>query len=166
VKRPGANAIRAAILSAVVAVLSYLGGRNFTALFHGASATVGGLWSLITSTIVLQKTRHETLDSAWRRLFGTLTGAVLSGLYLSVMPFSLFGMGLCIGVTVLVGQVLGAPDHARLAAITVGIVMVTASVNPDMAPALDAALRFTESVIGAAITIIAVHVWPESLPRR
>lgn len=165
-KRPGADSVRVAILSAVVSVSSYLCGRTFTALFHGASAVVGGLWSLITVVIVLQQTRRDTLDSAWKRLFGTLTGAVLSGVYLSILPYSLIGMAACIGVTVLAGHALGAPDHARLAAITVAIVMVTAGVNPDLAPALDATLRFAESAIGAGVTIVAVHLWPEALPRR
>ena len=125
---------------------------------------MGGLWSLIFTVVVLQATRRETTASAWKRVVGTLVGAVLSGAYLSVLPFSLPGTALCIGVTVLAGQALGAPDHARLAAITVAVVMVTAHADPTLSPWLDAALRFGESGIGTAVTVAAVHAWPGALP--
>ena len=153
-----------AILSAVVASLSFLAGSRFTALFHGASALVGGLWSLISAVVVLQSTRRATIDSVWRRLFGTFIGAALSAIYLSLFPFSLWGLALCVGLTVLAGQAAGAPDHARLAAITVAVVMITAKADPAAPPVLDAALRFAESCIGTAITAAAVFLWPESLP--
>jgi uncharacterized membrane protein YccC len=162
----GRDGLRVAVLSAVVSSLAYLGGSRFTALFHGASAVVGGLWSMISAVVVLQATRRATTDSAWRRLFGTLIGAVLSGVYLAILPFSLFGMAACIGATVLAGQATGAPDHARLAAITVAVIMVTSSVDPALSPALNAALRFGESCIGTAITVASVYAWPEALPAR
>jgi uncharacterized membrane protein YccC len=170
-ERPGSPAkpqlrevIRVAVLSAVVSSLSFLVGSRFTALFHGSSAIVGGLWSMISAVVVLQATRRGTFDSAWRRLFGTLIGAVLSAIYLSLLPFSVAGLALCVGLTVLAGQAAGAPDHARLAAITVAVVMVTAKADPTVSPVLDAALRFVESGIGTAITVAAVFAWPEALP--
>ena len=156
--------VRVAILSAVVSSFSFLAGSRFTALFHGSSALVGGLWSLISAVVVLQATRRGTIDSVWRRLLGTFIGAVVSGIYLSLFPFSLAGLAICIGVTVLAGLTAGAPDHARLAAITVAVVMVTAKADPSAPPVLDAALRFAESCIGTAITAAAVFAWPESLP--
>lgn len=161
---PRHEAVRVAILSAIVASLSFLIGSRFTALFHGSSAIVGGLWSLISAVVVLQATRRGTIDSVWRRLLGTFIGALLSAIYLLLFPFSLAGMALCIGVTVFAGLLAGAPDHARLAAITVAVVMVTAKADPSAPPVLDAALRFVESCIGTAITAAAVFAWPESLP--
>src|SRR5260221_11239002 len=110
--RMGRDALRVAVLSAVVSSLAYLAGSRFTALFHGASAVVGGLWSLISAVVVMQATRRETTDSAWRRLFGTLVGAILSGIYLAILPFSLAGMAVWIRANVLADQALGAPDPA------------------------------------------------------
>ena len=161
---PLREAVRVALLSAIVATLSFLVGSRFTALFHGSSAIVGGLWSLISAVVVLQATRRATVDSVWRRLLGTFIGAVLSGIYLSLFPFSLTGLAICVGITVLAGLAAGAPDHARLAAITVAVVMVTAKADPTVPPVLDAALRFVESCVGTAITAAAVIAWPESLP--
>ena len=163
-KRPGVNAVRMAVLSAVVSGLAFLGGSRFTAPFHGASALLGGLWSMISSLVVLQSSRRHTIKSSWRRVLGTLIGALLSGLYLSVLPFSIWGMVACVGVTVLIGEMAGAPDHARLAAITVVIVMGTAVANPSVAPVVGAALRFTEACIGTAVAVTAVFLWPQQRP--
>jgi len=150
-----------AVLSAAVAGLAFVGGSRFTALFHGTSALLGGLWSMISSLVVLQSSRRHTIDSSLRRVLGTLIGAVLSGFYLSVLPFSIWGMVACVGATVLIGEMAGAPDHARLAAITVVIVMGTAVANPNVAPVVDAALRFTEACIGTAVAVTAVFLWPQ-----
>ncbi len=150
-----------AVLSAVVSGLAFLGGSRFTGPFHGASALLGGLWSMISSLVVLQSSRRHTIKSSLRRVLGTLVGAVLSGLYLSFLPFSIWGMVACVGVTVLIGEAAGAPDHARLAAITVVIVMGTAVANPAVSPVVDAALRFTEACIGTAVALGAVFLWPE-----
>ena len=157
----GREQARVAVLSAVVSTLAFLGGSRFTALFHGSSALVGGLWSMISAVVVLQATRRATLTSAGLRVLGTLIGAAISWLYLSIFPYSLVGMTICIGLTVLLGQTTGTPDHARLAAITVAVIMITSSAHPTLSPALNASLRFAESCIGAGITVLAVHVWPE-----
>jgi hypothetical protein len=34
--------------------------------------------------------------------------------------------------------------------------------NPELSPFANAALRFTESVIGAAIAVLAVLLWPKT----
>lgn len=159
--RLGREQLRIAVLSAAVSTLAYLCGTRFTALFHGASAVVGGLWSMISAVVVLQATRRETITSAWRRILGTLIGAVISAAYLLAFPYSLVGMAVCIGATVLLGQATGSPDHARLAAITVAVIMVTSSVDAALSPLVNASLRFAESCIGAGITVLAAHLWPE-----
>jgi uncharacterized membrane protein YccC len=157
----GREQVRVAVLSAAVSSLAYLGGSRFTARFHGASAVIGGLWSMISAVVVLQPTRRGTLTSAGRRILGTLIGAVISGLYLSILPYSLIGMTVCIGLTVLLGQATDTPDHARLAAITVAVIMITSAAEPAFSPSLNAVLRFAESCIGAGITVLAAHLWPE-----
>lgn len=109
---------------------------------------------------MLQGTRRNTWSSASLRIVGTAVGAVVSAAYLSVMPFTAVGMAASIFVTVMVCHGIRIPDHARLAAITVGVIMVTASLNPTMNPIQNAALRFSESCIGTAAAVLAAFVWP------
>ena len=139
--------------NAVVCLLAYLGGLHFTRAFHGSASIMGALWSVISGIVVLQATRRQTLASAGLRVLGTLIGASISAAYLSVLPFSPLGMAAVIGVTVLLCQFLGVPDHARLAAITVAVIMVVSLFNPAMNPIINAALRFGESCIGAAVAV-------------
>jgi len=157
------DAARVAVQSALVSLVSYWCGFYFTSVFHGASASVGGLWSLISGLVVLQATRRNTWSSAWLRILGTFVGAVISATYLSWLPFTVVGMAASILVTVLLCHVARIPDHARLGAITVAVIMVLSSVNPTLNPILSGALRFTESCIGTAIAVLAVVVWPGPL---
>lgn len=154
------EALRVAVEIGLVSLVSYLAGFHFTALFHGASAGIGGLWSAISGIVVLQTTRRATWSSAGLRIVGTAVGATVSAIYLTVMPFSAVAMAACMVATVLVCYGLRIPDHARLAAITVGVIMVTASLSPAMNPLLNAALRFSESCIGTAMAVLAVLVRP------
>ena len=142
----------------VVSFLAFIVGVHFTSLFHGASSAIGGLWVVISGLVVLQSTRHKTLSSAWLRVLGSLIGAIVSGAYLWVLPFSALGMAVCIGLTVLLCQLMGVPDHARLAGITVSVVMVASSLSPSLSPVLNAFLRFVESSIGTAIAVAVAYL--------
>ena len=62
--------------------------------------------------------------------------------------------------TVLLCHAVRIPSHARLAAISVAVIMVTASLNPTLNPFQNAALRFGEACIGTAIAVLAVLLWP------
>ena len=155
------DALRIALKISLICLGSYMGGFYFTHLFHGASAAIGGLWALVSGVVVFQATRRDTLASAWLRVLGTFIGATVSAVYLSFLPFNPFGMAAVIGVVMLLCQVLGVPDHARLASITVAVIMVLSNLHLGFNPVLNAALRFIESCIGAALAVVGVLLWPE-----
>ena len=71
-------------------------------------------------------------------------------------------MAVSVGLTVLLCQMVEVPDHGRLAAITVALVMVISSGNPELSPFANAALRFIKSVIGAGTAVLAVLLWPKA----
>ncbi len=156
------NATSVAVQTALVSLASYLCGFYFTSLFHSASAAIGGLWAAISGIVVLQATRRETLSTASLRILGTLIGSIFSAAYLSLLPFSPIGMAGCIFATVLVCHAARVPDHARLGAITVAVIMVVASHDPTHNAILSATLRFSESCIGTAMAVLTVLMWPGS----
>jgi uncharacterized membrane protein YccC len=114
-----------------VALASYACGSYVTGLFHSASARRGGLWSVVSGIVVLQATRGTTLSSAGLRVLGTLIGSIIAAAYLCLLGFSAVVMAACIFGTVFLCHAARIPDHARLAALTVGVVMVLSSENPD-----------------------------------
>ena len=148
---------------ALVALLAYWLGLHFTALFPGYFPKIGGLWSAISAVIVVQVSKKDTSDSAWLRVVGTALGAAISALYLSLFPFHAVGMGASIFFSSLICTSLNMNSWMRLSAITVLVVMVTASLNPALNPALNALLRFCESCIGSAVAVILISLWPKAL---
>jgi uncharacterized membrane protein YccC len=154
--------ISVAIQNAVVCFAAYLAGAYFTSSFHSRSSSIGGLWCAISGIVVLQATSRDAWQSAVLRLLGTLIGATIGGFYLHLFPFNTIGMAVSVGLTVLFCQALNVPDHGRLAAITVALIIVISSGNPELSPFANAALRFSESVIGAGIAVLVVLLWPKS----
>lgn len=153
--------LRIALQIALVALAAYLAGYAFTSLFHGASASIGALWAAISGIVVLQATQRDTWSSAGLRVLGTFIGATISAVYLSLLPFSPIGMAATVFATVLLCHAARIPDHARLASITVVVIMAVASLSPTLNPLQNAGLRFIESCIGTAIAVLAILVWPE-----
>jgi uncharacterized membrane protein YgaE (UPF0421/DUF939 family) len=116
------DAVRDSIHIGLVSLFSYLAGFHSIALFHGASASIGGVWSAISGIVVLQGTRRNTWSPASLRIVGTAVGSAVSAAYLSVMPFSAVGIAASMFVTAMVCHGVRIPDHARPAAITVGVI--------------------------------------------
>ena len=146
---------------AVAALLAYWIGFNFTSLFPGYLPKIGALWSAISAVVVAQLTRQDTRRSASLRVLGTAIGAITSAIYLSLLPFHPIGMAAAIFATGVICAGLNVPSHGRLAAITVLVVMVTASLDPALSPDLNALLRFAESCIGTAVAVVVVLLWPQ-----
>jgi uncharacterized membrane protein YccC len=145
---------------ALACLAAYAIGYHFTALFPGYLPGIGGLWSAISAIVVTQATREDTRSQASLRILGSAVGALISALYAMVLPFHPVGMAAAIFVTVLICSALHIPGHARLAAITVLVVMVTASLDPRLNPLLNALLRLIESCIGTTMAVVVVSLWP------
>jgi uncharacterized membrane protein YgaE (UPF0421/DUF939 family) len=93
-------------------------------------------------------------------MLGSAIGAITSAAYLLLLPFHPLGMAVVIFTTVTICTALRIPSHARLAAITVLVVMVTASFDPRLNPLLNALLRLIESGIGTGVAVLVVRLWP------
>ena len=145
---------------ALAALLAYVLGFAFTSLFPGYLPKIGGLWSAISAIVVTQGSRKDTASSASLRLLGSAIGAITSSIYLTLLPFHPIGMAATIFATVLICHAINVPSHGRLAAITVIVIMVTASLDPSLSPGLNALLRFAESGIGTGVAVLEVRLWP------
>ena len=158
---PPSQRLRIPAQIALAALVAYAAGFWFTSLFPGYLPKIGALWSAISAIVVTQVTRQDTTSSASLRVLGSAIGAVTSAVYLSFLPFHPVGMALAIFATVTLCTALNVPSHGRLAAITVIVVMVTASLDPHLNPGLNALLRLVESCIGTGVALGAVWLWPD-----
>jgi uncharacterized membrane protein YgaE (UPF0421/DUF939 family) len=156
-KKSGSMTLIVGLEGTLITLFAYYLGEHFTAIFHGASAHIGGLWSVISGLVVLQSTIRETLKSSLLRIIGTFIGALICALYLWLFGFSVLGMALCAGLTLSICYVLDIFEYARLAAATVVVIAVVSSESPVISPFLNAFLRFAEAAIGVGICIVCVY---------
>ena len=84
------ESIRISLQITLVSLASYLLGSYTTSLVHELSAGLGGLWATISGIVVLQATQKETWSLALVRILGTAIGAIISAIYLLLLPFSQF----------------------------------------------------------------------------
>lgn len=144
---------------ALVGLAGYLFGLLVGRVLATPAAEIGALWCAIAGLATLQATRDETRKAMGSQLLGTLTGAVVSALYLSLWPFSVGGLGLCIGITVLLCRVWKYADNGRQAAVNVAVVMVISSLHPQFNAFTNAALRFLEACAGTGFALALMQVW-------
>lgn len=165
-KKPRRMALIIALEGVLITLLAYFLGARFTAIFHGASAPLGGVWAAISGLVVLQSTIRETLKSSLLRSIGTFIGALVAATWLALFGFSLIGMALCAGLTLAICYVLDIFEYARLAAATVVIIAALSRSAPDVPPFLNAFLRFVESSIGVGVCIMSVYAMRVFVRRR
>ena len=144
----------------LISVFAYLAGNNLTFFFHGPTATIGGLWAVISAIIVIQENGRETTKSALQRIIGSFIGAVLSGLYLFFFPFSIIGYALCMGVGALTCYLIRLPIHIHLTGVTISVVMIVSAVSQDIDPIMNSSLRFAESFLGSIVAILVAYIRP------
>lgn len=117
-----------------------------------------GYWGAISAIIVLQSNFGATVSASRDRILGTLMGALFG------FAFSLFGplpwnYVLALLAAVIVCGVLGLRNSARLAGVTITIVMLVGKGGPRWELALD---RVGEVLLGIVVAIaISTLVFPD-----
>ncbi|MCL6263519.1 FUSC family protein [Craterilacuibacter sp. RT1T] len=149
-------AIRIMLLLILTGACGYvLGGK-----IPGASAEIGRLWAVISGIVVLQASSDETIKAASKRVLGTLIGATVGWLYLTLLPNNWAAGFICVFLTILLSQLLGVPDNGRLGCVTVLVVLVVSALHPGLPPLVNASLRFFEAAIGSGIALLLAWLWP------
>ncbi len=152
------NTVLSVTLKSVFLVVgSYVSGYYFTQMIHEPTSLVGGLWAAISGIIVCESTARETLHSAKIRIIGSLTGAIISGVYLVFFPFTILGFAICIALGVLLCYFFKIQHSIKLTAITISVILIVSTVEKELHPIINAGLRFVESAIGTALALAVAY---------
>jgi uncharacterized membrane protein YccC len=148
--------LREGIRYALIALLTFSVARYFTVHIIDTShyAPIGALWAMITGMVVLADTYGSTVAKARLQILGGLFGAIAGFIYLSFLPFSLFGMVVMILLVVSVCQATQLSGISPGAAMNTGVILVFSSLNPELTPIMNSGLRLIEMAIGCGFAII------------
>lgn len=161
------NSAHIALHYMLVSLLAYAGAYYLTGMIHITTtlAPIGALWAVIVGVSVMQVTWASTVEKARFQIIGGFIGAILSLVYLEFLLFNPILMVLLMGLAVFLCQAVGRPDYSTPAALTVAVILFFSSINPELTPFMNAALRFSEVVIGSAIAILIVRILPHTMDR-
>ncbi|MGA3032969.1 MAG: FUSC family protein [Terracidiphilus sp.] len=109
-----------------------------------------GYWGSISAIIVLQSNVGATVSASRDRILGTLIGALL-GFACSVFGVAPWNYILAILLAVIVGGLLGWRNSARLACVTITIIMLVPSHGLRWSLALD---RVGEVLLGIVVALL------------
>jgi uncharacterized membrane protein YccC len=116
-------------------------------------------WAPITTLVITQSSLGAAFSVSWKRLAGTVLGALVGGLAASYFPPNVFLFGFSILILGLLCALVGVDRSAyRFAGVTLSIVVLIHRTNPAWQVALH---RFAEVSIGISIALLFAIVWPE-----
>ncbi|MDG4824561.1 FUSC family protein [Asanoa sp. WMMD1127] len=158
-RAPTPGQARVAIVESTVLGLAsvltfWLASDVFTQVYVDSrdSDLLGGMWAALSTIFVSRATFRDSLSAGLSRLSATLISFVICLVYLVFLPFHLWAFGLLIGLSALVGLLLGRRGDATTAAITTAVVLVVAAISP-AAPWQQPILRLADTVIGAVVGV-------------
>jgi uncharacterized membrane protein YgaE (UPF0421/DUF939 family) len=114
---------------------------------------LGGMWAVVATVFVFRESRASALNAGISRLIATCVSFALCLVYLSIFPFSGFGMAIVIGLGTIVMMLLGRRDDIITTAITTAVVLVVAGISPQDAW-LQPFLRLLDTIVGIAVGVL------------
>jgi uncharacterized membrane protein YccC len=148
------------ILLAVACLASYWLTTRMLSLAYSVSRgddELGGLWAVIATVFLFRDSYHKSLAAAVSRMAATLVSFALCLAYLAILPPSVWGLAILVGLSVLVVALIGRPEDEITAGITTAVVMVAAMLSPNDAWR-QPILRLADTAIGVAVGLAAASV--------
>lgn len=143
-----------AVEGGIVGSAAFLIGRHLVRHVEGPGAIIGAVWSAIAGLVVLQTGRADILRFSGLQAVGTFIGAFISGVYLLVLPPSVWGLALCTFLTSVACYAMHISDQARLASAASVVIMGVSILSKAHSPLVNAELRFVESLIGLSLAVV------------
>src|SRR6202050_4836912 len=117
---------RSAML-AISCVISYWLTTHILASTYSISRDddlLGGMWAVAATIFVYRYSHAESIRAALSRIAATSVSFALCVVYLSILPFHVWGMGALIGVGAVIVTTMGRSDDIITTGITIAVIMV------------------------------------------
>jgi uncharacterized membrane protein YccC len=155
-----AEAVITSVILAVSCLLSYWAVATILAHIYSIARSddvLGGAWAVIATIFVYRDSREHDTAAARSRMTATAVSLVLCLAYLLVLPPSVWGMALLIGLGTLIVTLIGRPGDAITTSITTAVLIGIAAVNSQHAWQ-QPILRFFDTLIGVGVGLAAAWI--------
>lgn len=142
----------------IIAIGAFMCGFFITSNIDHSSPVIDGLWAVISGLLVWQSTPKRTKNAAKLRFNASFIGALIGGVYLVFFDFHVIGLGVCIGLGVVGNYLIAFQDGIRVTGVTIAVVLLISSVNPEINPFVNASLRLLESFLGCLVAIMVSYI--------
>jgi uncharacterized membrane protein YccC len=148
------SALAIACLVSFAIVTQVLGHLYF---ISAADALLGGMWAVIATIFIYRLSYEASMTAAVSRIAATLVSFALCLAYLLILPFTVWGLAVLIGVGAFVMMLMGRPQDATTTGITTAVVMVVAALSPHNAWE-QPILRLVDTVAGVAVGLAVAWI--------
>lgn len=151
-----------AIRSGLAGAIAFAIGTYITHYLDRPDRLASGLWTTLTTIVVLQAYLGSTYKASWNRFLGVLIGSVMGALFTEYLGPGPWQLGLCVASTVITCALITLPESYRVASVSAAVVMVLWSFNQALSPWMFGFYRFTDTCIGITLAVIIAHtIFPE-----
>jgi uncharacterized membrane protein YccC len=150
---------------AIACLVSYALTAQLLARAYAVSRSddlLGGLWAVIATIFVFRFSSEQSIAAAVSRMAATLLSFALCLVYLVVLPFSVWGLAVLIGVGALVMTLVGRPGDVITTGITTAVVLVAAALEPQHAWQ-QPILRLVDTLAGVVVGVAAAWLSQQSM---
>jgi hypothetical protein len=116
----------------------------------------------LTALLIVQITFLSTITDSVRRVLSVVAGVVLAVLFAAMFDFSWWSLGLLIGASIVIGQLLRLGPHLLEVPISAMLVLGVGVSGAETA----AEGRIIETLIGAAVGVAVNILWPPPVEIR
>ncbi len=155
-----ADGIHAVALGGAVLASWYLvvGWKGHLTFLSRSTWQLAGMWTVVATIFVYREKFSDSRTSAASRMSSTLVSFVLTLAYLSLFPFTAWGLAIVVGLGALIVDVAGRPQDSVTTGITTAVVMVVAALGPASEAWTQPIVRLGATAIGAVIGLGAAEV--------
>lgn len=159
--------VKIGIKTALAASISFLLGIGFNQLYHRPDILASGLWSALTSVVVIQARLEVTNKAALDRFLGVFVGCVAGTFFMYHMGSGVVSLAISVFGTIVLCSLLDIKDSFRVASMSTAMIIIMGGLRGDLDPWVFGFFRFIESAIGILVAvIIAFSVWPQSAAEK
>jgi hypothetical protein len=116
----------------------------------------------LTALLIVQVSFFSTITDSFRRILSVVAGVVLAVLFAATLDFTWWSLGLLIGASIVIGQLLRLGPHLLEVPISAMLVLGVGYRGAESA----ATARIVETLIGAAVGVAVNLLWPPPVQTR